>query len=373
MCSSDLEKYINARALGASVECLGGTNTITPGKNLVYTGYSANGLIKKYGEFFDEPTGKGLANYSNANFFTAGTNFGNAKYVSPPSNTGSYQQRNVAVTNPPCLSTGFNNATVTLFERTVTDKLTNTSKVIPLTARGLWSLGISAVPEIARYTMTRQVYDAMADDLIPKAVGYSAELINYFFRPRIALIRDLSMPDTYRIRNYHKTETMDGKFELFYEDTEGVKRPIALYGANDLTKTPLTQISIPPDTDDPDDAESLSQLVAFDLPQNDPDIIDTPQMPKTNYKYTLVFRGKMGNEEDAVAGKEVCLPWDIGGGTFHALVIRCDHTLWTWGANDVEQLGSPGLSDNIIGVSVPIPVSEPLDPEIGRASCRERV
>jgi len=213
------EKYINARALGASFECLGDTPKTIPGKKLIYAGYSADGLIKKYGDFFDEPSGKGLANYSNANFFTAGTNFGNVEYANPPSNAGSYQQRNVTINFQPCIHTGLSDGSVTLFERNVTDMLTDTTKVIPLTAKGLWSIA-PAVPDIIRYTMTQQIYDAMADDLIPKAVGYSAELINYYFRPRIALIRDVSNPDHYRIRNKHKTEAMDGKFELFYEGVE---------------------------------------------------------------------------------------------------------------------------------------------------------
>ncbi|MDH5447283.1 MAG: hypothetical protein OEY52_17175 [Gammaproteobacteria bacterium] len=52
----------------------------------------------------------------------------------------------------------------------------------------------------------------------------------------------------------------------------------------------------------------------------------------------------MGNELDAVTGKEVCFPKSVGLGKAHGLAISCDNKLWAWGDNTYGQLGNPTVS-----------------------------
>ena len=48
-----------------------------------------------------------------------------------------------------------------------------------------------ASSNLPRYTLHRVNYDAMANLLLPRAVAYSAGLINFFFRGQI----DIALPD----------------------------------------------------------------------------------------------------------------------------------------------------------------------------------
>jgi hypothetical protein len=60
-----------------------------------------------------------------------------------------------------------------------------------MTTYGLWDQFLLAQSSSPRYSLNRLNYDAMADLLLPRAVAYSAGLINFFFRGRI----DIALPD----------------------------------------------------------------------------------------------------------------------------------------------------------------------------------
>lgn len=116
------------------------------------------------------------------------------------------------------------------------------------------------------------------EKLLPRAVGYSAALLDYFFRGDINLIYDAtsSLPG-YRIVNSNPEE-MSGMFEIYYDNSSNervllVKKYLYLAAAQG---SPVQ-----------------SEIIEFNLPAN----------AKEAGKYIVVFRGKMGNENDAVAGR----------------------------------------------------------------------
>ncbi|MGH7401038.1 MAG: hypothetical protein ACREKQ_01315 [Candidatus Rokuibacteriota bacterium] len=123
--------------------------------------------------------------------------------------------------------------------------------------------------------LDESVYRDYAGRLIPRAIAYSTALLNYFFRGGVvAFGNDLSLG----FENLGD-EAMEGTFTLYYDDSGDVRRPVP--GATwTTTLAPF------------DSVEDLS----LSPPSNPP--------PKEPGRYTLVFRGRMGNEQDAVVGHE---------------------------------------------------------------------
>jgi hypothetical protein len=130
-----------------------------------------------------------------------------------------------------------------------------------------------------------QTYDSFAEAqkfLLPRAIGYSAGLINYFFRGQINMIPDLAHPDTYIVTN-DGPDNMSGTFTLYYDDSNGDRYPVP--GASWTLSIPHgAQVGGIPFTD----PESLSPAA------------------KTRGEYMLVFQGTMGQESGmAVAARIV--------------------------------------------------------------------
>lgn len=114
--------------------------------------------------------------------------------------------------------------------------------------------------------------------LVPRAVGYSAALLDYFFRAKIRLVPDLNNEGWFLIRN-DSDENMRGVFSLYYDDIYGDR--------NLLLRFPPGVMSI--------DAHGQSAPVTFTEPA---DI-------RERGKYMLVFQGTHGAESGAIAGSVV--------------------------------------------------------------------
>lgn len=134
------------------------------------------------------------------------------------------------------------------------------------------------------YVLDAAVHRDYAQKLIPRAVGYSAALINYFFRGDIDIVPDDAYGAGFMIVN-NTDEDMNGTFELWY-DNNNAERLKAWSGdmqigksSSGKNKSGNIDVNAPPDAKEPD-------------------------------KYTLVFSGKLGAEEHAVAGKNVELTDD---------------------------------------------------------------
>ncbi len=119
--------------------------------------------------------------------------------------------------------------------------------------------------------------------LIPRAVGYSAGLLNYFFRGQIDMVHDDATGSGYVIVN-NTDEDMNGTFELWYDNTS--EQRLKAWN-NSLTIGKQSS------------GNNKSANFTFTPPSG----------AKEPGKYMLVFRGQLGNEADAVVGKLLDFSW----------------------------------------------------------------
>lgn len=127
--------------------------------------------------------------------------------------------------------------------------------------------------------LDEKVFRDYGEKLLPRAVGYSAALLDYFFRGRLFTFGDTA---TLAFANYNR-EPMEGSFTLYYDDVEKKRYPV------------------------PGASWTLTLGVgAFvnKFPFSEP-VDPTPLDPGS---YTLVFRGAFGGETEAVVGKQVVIP-----------------------------------------------------------------
>jgi hypothetical protein len=220
-----------------------------------------------------------MADFSSRNFLSVGTNFGSSPecggLVEPPCQTTAYGQRS----QPFATMTlrGPVSGVVTLYTRAVVDQLTGqVIPNVPLTSRSVWDHLLENANRAPKFTLNRFNYDAMADLLLPRAVGYSAGFLDTFFRGGLG---GYSEHGKYKISV--SPEPMVGTFELRYERTDG-SRPL-------LTSWVL-QV---------DPEQEPSPLTVPDLPED-----AAPGAP-----CWLVFRGQIGGEPDAVAGSRAGCPF----------------------------------------------------------------
>jgi len=120
--------------------------------------------------------------------------------------------------------------------------------------------------------LTRRVYEDYAAQLLPRAVGYSAVLLDYFFRGTLDFTIGGSSPNQTLIITNKSDEAMDGTFTLYADNFSQVRAAVKSFP--DLTLGP----------------QATTTSLTF-----------TP--PAEVQAYTLVFQGRLGNEEGAVAGK----------------------------------------------------------------------
>ena len=118
--------------------------------------------------------------------------------------------------------------------------------------------------------------------LLPRAIGYSAGLIDYFFRGRLDVQPDPNTEGGYLVINKSSFPMSNGTLALYYDDADGNRYPVP--GAS------WSNVSIAVTGNDPADGYAIQ----FSVP--------TDPAPATSGEYMLVFQGKIGSEE-SVAGK----------------------------------------------------------------------
>lgn len=134
-------------------------------------------------------------------------------------------------------------------------------------------------PVTGAFTLTRRVYRDYAAALLPRAVGYSAALLDYFFRGRLAASGDSLSAGFANLGS----EPMDGTLSLYYDAADDKR-----YGVPDA----VWRATLAPG--------GFVGDLRFRAPSNPP--------PREPGKYMLAFRGVLGHEADAVIGKEVFIP-----------------------------------------------------------------
>lgn len=204
----------------------------------------------------------GFSEYTNANFFSEGTIFSGAYPYPAWSSVVEY-----------------NEADATGKLRTYLKK-TNDGETATHLAAGTWlykylpsglkGLGLK---------LDRKVYTDYAEKLIPRAIGYSTGLLNYFFRGGMDMVTDTTTGSGYAVLN-NSDEDMNGLFELWYDNTN-----------NDRLKAWSGTLSVT----SKNSADNKSANITFTPPTD----------AKEDGKYLLVFRGKLGNEEGAVIGQKL--------------------------------------------------------------------
>lgn len=289
------ENYIEARATGGSFSTAGLTSSspisVTT-KPLTYAGYPIP-QFNSYLDFFttrqkdDLFARRGLADYSNRGFFSAGTNLSEsiAAYAYPAASFPSFTKEKILVdwNGLPLSFGGLSFGGVTAYRGSVPDAVNPAaSGSARLTSSGMWNQFLSGL-SLPGYTLNRYNYDDMADLLIPRAVAYSAGMINYFFRGKLDFIPDPNNPGKSMIKNLGPEE-MKGDFTLYYDDKDGIRHPIT---GDQPTKTWAART-----------VAKGGQLDNLSFtPPTDP-------APKTPDEYLLVFNGDMG-QEAAIPGATV--------------------------------------------------------------------
>ena len=197
--TSIYEKYINARALKDSgFKSLSpfGVFVSIPILPLNFVPYPIPTFAKYTDYWSTSPgpnslTGKGLADYSNRGFFTAAKNLDSLAYPSPSSNPATYTIRSAVPTLWDGSASTDNTPAYVYFGDVPDTYQQQSASNVALTTYGMWDQFLSSKSLPNKYSLNRLNYDAMADLLLPRAVAYSAGLINFFFRGRL----DITLPD----------------------------------------------------------------------------------------------------------------------------------------------------------------------------------
>lgn len=274
--------------------------------NLMFSGYNAV-TFPQARSFWTTGEGKGLSEYTNRGFISAGTNFGDPsnRYPNPAFDPNSAWEADIrrpdlfpAANMPippecqsdasPCYMTFYRNTVVDSYrpsETKVNDKA-STWSIFDQDLKAYNKTYTKTDPDTGQTYTTNQAFslnrfnfDATHKFLIPRAVAYSSGLIDYFFRGQIDL--DIEYDETtegqYLIKN-KGTEVMKGDFTLYYDADDGKRYPVA----GDTGSVTWRNVTIEPNKNS--------------APLKAPRASSDPK-PKKPEEYFLVFKGEMGEEK----------------------------------------------------------------------------
>lgn len=200
----------------------------------------------------------GLSEYTSANFLSSQTIFKTDEFPYPSWNSVVENPETDPVTGKKKIYLKKQGAGETI------DHLVVGRRFYKYLPSSIWDLAM---------TFDDKVHKDYADRLLPRAVGYSAGLLKYFFRGKLDVLP--LGPGNIKIKNL-SSESMNGTFWLYYDANDGTRRSLGSW-----------QLTI--------GAGGSSNPVAFGEP---PDAAEPGE-------YVLVFKGQLGNEPNpvAVAGK----------------------------------------------------------------------
>ena len=336
------EAYVEARVRGNNrftlrerfYQTLGIRDVDEPVKStpVAFGGYPIPRFVR-YDDYFSSATGTesaggtGLANYSNQGFYTAGTapdSPGAAQYPSPPSKSGalatltipSAEVRNAA-------GREVDRGALRLLRGPVKDSFdpAQSATSVALASEGVFDQFLRTA-DGRHTTLNHYNYAAQADLLLPRAVAYSAGLIDYFFRGTL----EIGLPDegVFAVADAGAGLCKDScgfarvKLKLTNATPQealgpGVAVAVVKFHRNDCYRSDLSGEPGGPNFAGGScrraeeeivvsDARAIAALpsgltlaLAFDL-KNEPIPINA-----TDVTLQVVYRGKLGNEDDAVA------------------------------------------------------------------------
>ena len=205
--------------------------------------------------------GRGMAEYTNRNFVSAGTNFrkkwfsynvaAHFNFPEPdPNNDGSgLKIQKVDIQDPALMSSGFPlPGEIWFYETQVTDNYLGIAEVNErASTSSLWDdkfeyYNIDSDSEdeevIKRaFNLNKFNFEAAYPFLIPRAISYGAGLINYFFRGRLDVSNVLYLSENkliFTIKNITGKKNpgnapfnfSDGSFSLYYDDSNGIRHAL---------------------------------------------------------------------------------------------------------------------------------------------------
>jgi hypothetical protein len=212
-------------------------------------------------------------------------------------------------------------------------------------------------PPLAGWLLDSRVNQDYAAKLLPRAVGYSAALLDYFFRGRLTVERGpaevVAGVVRVRVRNLGD-ERMTGKVTLYYDDPkDGLRKAVGRQPRGfDIDLAPGSAV----------------EFFFYTL--------DVPEPARTEGRYLAVFAGRLGNEPDAVAathvqiapprpawvcrGPNICLGLWIVPAAGATLVIEAAATN-AEGHIELVPLDADGgdLCGNLCPPSIPVTFGEP--------------
>lgn len=191
------------------------------------------------------------------------------------------------------------------------------------------------------YNLDDDVYKDYAKQLLPRAVGYSAGLLNYFFRGEIDMVHDNSKPGRFFIENKSPEDITNGNFTLYYDNTAGNRVKVASweYTIGGNQQSPESVVVTAPKGYDPDEKG----------------------------EFILVFNGSLGREANAVAGKvknlctemgnvevEITGPDSAEDGTQFAAINGIGPFRWSIDAGEITEDGIVTLPEETCAVNVTV-------------------
>jgi hypothetical protein len=152
----------------------------------------------------------------------------------------------------------------------------------------LYSYIANPAPELPgewKYTLDDTVHKDYASKLIPRAVGYSAGLLNYFFRGKLGVEQTGVTPSRdveITITNLSEEPLVDGVFELYYDNENGERIKLKLSAT---------------------EVKGLQKEATFTTSFRRPSDFETGKEDE----YMLVYTGQLGNEVKTEGSKGVVI------------------------------------------------------------------
>jgi hypothetical protein len=357
---------------------------ISTPRQLPYLGYTKPSFAKPE-EFFstatgsDNAAGKGLANYSNRGFYSFGTNVSRNVFPSPPQYGEGLGTEIIDGDDPnpdkrlrSLAGVELTGTKLAMRTGTVTDTVfggTETKTGVRLTTQGYWDQFLGEQSAFRQFTLNHYNYDEQARLLIPRAVAYSAGLIDFFFRGQIEIfppaegvygVLDHSLPSDNCMDNcgFRKVKMKLANSTPAINPSGGGAAVAQAMGAGQVVAVAKYRLNICYTADLSGEFDSsltnetatqylnrcrsafeeiaVSQPVAvFDLPACDRSVAGQCEGAARQLSFTFVkpipvnatdlylqavFRGNLGSEADAV----VVTTKDIGEPTYFAVVNVTD-------------------------------------------------
>src|SRR3990167_2440021 len=226
---------------------------------------------------------QGLAEYTNANFFSDDTIFAAEIYSAGDDHYFTYPKRSSTDLDAYISGTKLPETIIdedgNEYTNTWISKVADGETIDHFIASGyLTDLTYYIFGEGSLYYSTfyrdEKCHEDYATQLIPKAVGYSAGLLNYFFRGELEVVKN-TYSDSITITN-NSSEDMDGTFTLYYDAADDARKPVSDGSWSLVLESGST-------------SDELSFTEPTDLGEDE--------------RYILVFEGTLGSESHAVAGK----------------------------------------------------------------------